>query len=577
MQLTEAQRKAVETNEDNIYVSAGAGCAKTTVLVARAVNLLESGVQPHEIMLVTFTRKAAEEIRSRIVGGIEEKAGPIHAGYGKPYIGTFHALALDAIRCSGRNVSVIDDATLDDFIRMTARDIGYLKGKTWKAGLSLSKCRQAFTGEAATPEEAKQPAFLIALGVNVELVTYSLYTYPMLLDGMVELLTILPADHWLAGIEHVLVDEGQDCDYQQCEIIELLHEHGASVFAVGDPRQRIYGWRGACGYSVVLNEQEIHLTECFRCPPAVLAPANRLMADYPPLEAVGDHRDNVFFVIHGRTNDVRLEIEGAHAQGYAWDDIAILVRSNRSARRYQTRLRDLAPEIPTYRVGATLDESDTPEFRKPVAAMRLLADPCNPLLFRHACEMLDVPRDKELEARKLAAHGGSFISAMSGAGLVAFDVMLDLSVDKDADAPDGRDTMSVISLLNETVAFKPDIVDWWERNCPLVRWSSVASCLDWLAGYTADDEQVPEGNVVISTIHSAKGLEWPVVIVPDLNEGNLPTAQAIKAGDVDEERRCLYVAITRAKEVCLLHYRRAEDQAADREIKAPSRFLEELK
>lgn len=292
----------------------------------------------------------------------------------------------------------------------------------------------------------------------------------------------------------------------------------------------------------------IQLDHCFRCGDAIVAAANRLIAHngdtlaQPMIGATG--RAGIVREITGRSADVAGAVQSLARDGFAWSDIAVL------ARRHSTleRLADAMIEagIPHHRVGAGADICRSEAFQQLHAALRLCVNPRDRMAELRIKRMPDVRRDQVIAAIRGVIRG------VAEADIIATDV-----------GPAACDIMGRVT---------PEVV-WWQDHCPDTH---LADALRWYAIMDAQDD-LPRGNVVtLATIHAAKGLEWGAVIVANCMEGELPGSRAIREpGGVDEDRRCMYVAETRAAETLLLHWRRPEDQSPDGRIQEPSRFLGE--
>ena len=560
MQLTTSQLIAVTTDSRDVLVIAGAGSGKTRVLVERIVHLLTvRGVQPREILCLTFTRRAAGEMRERLVQRLRDHVDgdPVRV-VGKMLCGTFHSIALKILTDHGSRIgyeslTVITEDDSEFLLQTVCEDLGYCRGKKWREGLSAIKVRTAldrtYTSGVEPGVECER---IIVREYKARLYSMQCLDFGSILLECRRLFTECP--DVLAGyrkqIKHVLVDEVQDCDTIQHDLHEWFAPP-ATFFGVGDRRQSVYGFRGA--RPDLMRERHpdaevIDLRECFRCGDSIVAAANRLIAHngdtlaQPMIGATG--RAGIVRDITGRSADVAGAVQSLARDGYAWSDIAVL------ARRHSTleRLADAMVEagIPHHRVGAGADICEGGPFLELHAALRLCVNPRDRMAELRLKRMPDARRDQSIAAIR------DVLSGRAEADVIATDV-----------GPAACDIMGRVT---------PEVV-WWQDHCPDTH---IADALRWYAIMDAQDD-LPRGNVVtLATIHAAKGLEWPAVIVANCMEGELPGSRAIREpGGIEEERRCAYVAATRARESLTLHYRRIEDQAADRKPQGFSRFIVE--
>lgn len=559
MNLTKEQLAAVQSEARETLVISGAGAGKTAVIVARVQYLIEQrGASQSDIMLLSFTRKSAGEMLERLKVAL----GDEHPIKGM-LIGTFHSVALQILRSEGHrlgydpeSLTILDAADADTLLEEAAKELGYAKpgkGKlTWSAGLSfdrVSKFRESqYTGQELKDAWAKDPAlFKIFRAYQYKMREFNTMDFGTILDQCRRLLRE-HADvlqRYRDRIKHVLVDELQDSDATQYDLHDFFAPP-ATFFGVGDTRQSIYGFRGARPDFMVERHPHAHtvpLTLCFRCGSDIVAAANTLIArNKEPLaepmvadESTGKGRVEVF---HGRSEDVLIEAGKCMQHGFAPSDIAILARNHRTLRR----LEEVANEkgIPAYRVGARFDVCETDEFRNSHAVYRLAVNPKDQVA--------------KWRLRSKAALDVSYPDNSFGETLV-----------KNASFPGDW----------------PKARAFWDRNCGTM---TIKDALRWYAMLGTQQHQRldsgedrPEGGAIaLMTVHAAKGLEFPVVIVANCMDGEFPASRALKEHLGErEERRLFYVAATRAKERLLLHYRTADDQSEDRQVSEPSRFIKE--
>ena len=559
MQLTTSQLRAVTTDSRDVLVIAPAGSGKTRVVVERIAHLLTvRGVKPWEILCLTFTRRAAGEMRERLLQRLRDQVdGDPVSVVAKMLCGTFHSVALTLLTDHGSRIgyeslTVITEDDSEFLLQAVCQDFGYCRGKKWREGLSAIKVRAAldrtYTSGVEPGVECER---IIVREYKARLYSMQCLDFGSILLECRRLFSECPdvLATYRKQIKHVLVDELQDSDAVQFSMHDWFAPP-ATFFGVGDRRQSVYGFRGA--RPDLMRERHpdaevIDLRECWRCGDSIVAAANRLIAHNgdtlaQPMIGATD-RAGIVREITGRSADVAAMVRVLGSEGYAWSDIAVL------ARRHSTleRLADAMVEagIPHHRVGAGADICKGGPFLELHAALRLCINPRDRMAELRLKRMPEPRRDVFIATIRSAILSGDGNVNATDVGPAACDIM-------------GRVT--------------PEVV-WWQEHCPDTH---IADALRWYAIMDAQDD-LPRGNVVtLATIHAAKGLEWPAVIVANCLEGELPGSRAIREpGGVEEERRVMYVAETRAAETLLLHWRRPEDQSPDGRIQEPSRFLGE--
>lgn len=621
IELTESQLAAVTTKSRETLVIAGAGAGKTAVLVGRIAHLLcECGVSASELMVLTFTRKAAAEMRERLEQTLAERGdkNPQRTLKGIT-MGTYHAVALNILRTDGErlgydtsSLTVVTPDEADLVLGQVCRDLGYLKGKSWMPGFSkkaVVQYRDAYynTGcYSGGPKERSQRATdLIRILDQYRKALFDLNAIDyglMLLQARLLLQDQDVRESWQRQIKHVLVDEAQDCDTVQYD----LHEYfapPATLFLVGDIRQSIYGWRGARPELIAERHpiaEVIDLRECFRCGDRIIDAANHLISyngpsvALPMIGATGRYGDVTPFV--GRSADIMNAINEIHADDglvarsdadeIPWGDIAVLTRRHRTLKR----LSDIFTEagIPHHRVGSGFDVCETGEFKLIHAALRLVVNPRDNLAFMRLFPEFGLSLAQYADVRRLAAEGGTSHWAAyqleDDEQLPKTGLSLEILAAKPEEPVGEVVTPFIASIVKRrtdqgcilTAERELNDVYWfWQKHCANM---SLAEALRWFALRDSQDDLATGDVVTLSTIHAAKGLEWPVVLIAEMNEGNLPSSQSLREEDgILEERRVAYVAMTRAKESLVLHFRRPCDQAVHktRPASLPSRFLAE--
>lgn len=630
--LNESQREAVIHFEGPMLVLAGAGSGKTRVLTARIARLIKQhGVDPNRILAVTFTNKAAGEMRDRIARllGYEPKG---------MWCGTFHAIGARLLRTYAESVGRTKSFTIydqDDNIALIKRimEENGISPKQWSPKVIASQISEA-KNSLVTPEEysslAKDPVSKNTAAVykllESALQSANAVTFDDLLTLPVELLSQNPQlrEHFAGRFQFILVDEYQDTNRAQYQFIKLISQAHGNIFVVGDADQSIYGWRGADIRNILDFEKEfdnvriIRLEENYRSTPEVLEIANiaissnverqdkTLRATRPSGERVSivaalDDRDEAEWVMDEIT--ARMSNENRSAR-----DFVILYRTNAQSRTLEDALRKRG--MP-YRLVGAVRFYDRREIRDLMAYLKLIANPRDNEAFYRAVSvprrgigettvdtlaviakdrglsMLEIARGAELlpELRAAARKSlGDFVQLIDrfreAAQFSSVDEILRDLVEAikygdylKAEGPEqARDRIENVSALidgaAETVVDEGGVVGL----TPLDHFLQSAMLV---AGADALDPNAEA--VTLMTLHNAKGLEFPVVFITGLEDGLFPTMMSSEdPSKMEEERRLFYVGITRAEEK--LYFVHAESRRRNGEIVSciRSRFLKEI-
>lgn len=630
--LNEAQREAVLHFEGPMLVLAGAGSGKTRVLTTRIARLVEHhGVDPSRILSVTFTNKAAGEMRDRIARllGHEPKG---------MWCGTFHAIGARLLRAHAAAVGRASNFTIydeDDNIGLIKRVMegAGISTKAWSAKAIASLISDA-KNALVTPEEyaslaldpVSRNASVVYRNLELALRNANAVTFDDLLTLPVELLSRDEAlrNRLSERFQFILVDEYQDTNRAQYQFIKLLGGKHANVVVVGDDDQSIYGWRGADIRNILDFEREfptarvVRLEENYRSTPNILEVANAaisanvgrkgktLRATRPAGEratvvATLDDRDEADWVV----DEILSRMSSQHRSAR---DFAVLYRTNAQSRTMEDALRKHT--LP-YRLVGAVRFYDRREIRDLMAYLKLIANPADNEAFRRA---VAVPKrglgDTTVETLAGAAQGAGIpmleaasrpdliasIRPAARAGLVAFATLIgrfremarDASVDEllrdlvdtlkfgdylRADNPEqARDRIENVGALidgaAETVTDDGGEVGLTPLDHFLQRAMLVAGT----------DQLDPSAEAVtLMTMHNAKGLEYPVVFITGIEDGLFPTSQAFDdPAKMEEERRLFYVGITRAEEKLYLTHSESRRRNGEIVGAIPSRFLRDI-
>ncbi|MBU6427536.1 MAG: exodeoxyribonuclease V subunit gamma [Cyanobacteria bacterium REEB65] len=644
--LNPSQLQAVEHPGGPLLVLAGAGSGKTRVLTERAALLLSSReVRPWELLAVTFTNKAARELRGRLLTRLVPGADPRHPprDFSGLWIGTFHSLCARLLRMEsaslpypyGGGFSIFDEddqlrtikSVLND-LRIDPKDISPRYALSRISSVkSLSKTPEQMAQEARRPDE--DAIAEIYERYQRSLQVQNALDYDDLLLVPARLFAERPEilARWQDRFVHVLVDEYQDTNRAQYHLLRQLADLHRNLTVVGDVDQSVYSFRAA-DYRIILqfeldypDAKRIVLEENYRSLQPILDVANAVIAhnlqrysktlvgmrqgsEPVRLHCASDERDEANWVVD--------EIQGCERP---YDDFAILYRTHAQSRVLEDAL--VARGIP-YRLVGGPKFFDRKEIRDVVAYLRLLVNPRDDAAF---ARVVNVPRRgigaatlDRLRASAVAAGTGllgaiaqeSLNGVGSGAArkLVEFaDLLAELTRASEGKSPD-----QVVDLVLERTGYRaclaedtdPDAAARLENVLELKTLAEVLYELGDIATLEeflqrlplqgAEDDsaslerEVPDwgktgrdGKVTLMTLHSAKGLEFPVVFLTGLEEGVFPHQRSVDDSNaLEEERRLCYVGITRAQDRLYLSHAERRHLAGSARYNLPSRFLGEM-
>lgn len=552
--LDDRQMGAVKSEADRILVTAVPGSGKTSTLVARLRHMV--AVQRHSpssIVAITFTRMAAKEIRARIGD----------AGRGM-YIGTLHAFCLRLIMemggCIGYDpswLSILDETDTDLDIKEVLADLGLVQkkrggGVTWskvKAGEWKGFLESVQAGDP--PERDKvDPALWRAYDALIaRFRAQNVLTYGTILTEAYRLLGDPKALEFFQGrYRHFLIDESQDTNHIQWKIVWPFVEkaHPDTVFVVGDADQSLYSWRGARPDIMVgmANDPryEVHKLEySYRFGPEIGDPANSLISHNTVrmdtrIVAKGGPSKPVRVVQDAQIAQVASSVQDA-LRSVSAREVAVLARTHRLLEEIGEALTEL--NVPHIRIGKLGAMRKTAEFRAIMGYLRLACNRNDRRAFMAitATEGLHEARIRDIRER--AMHPGRSLLDEFEAERGPIPTDLDAIVEHIRVVDPGTDYEPAAQFLIR-VAFYEGLAD----ARAIVEYVSLADVQEEIMD--AKDKDV----VKLMTVHAAKGLEFPVVHIVGANQGIFPSSMAMKEGQLEEERRLFYVALTRTKREC---------------------------
>ena len=632
-QLNDEQFAAVTAPPGPLLVLAGAGSGKTRTLTYRVAYLLSQGVRAHEILLLTFTNKAAKEMLHRVheLTGVEP---------GRFWGGTFPSLGNRALRIYGdaigltRSFTILDADESETLLKhaVESEDKLFFKDKVNPrpgplfSVFSLARNTQLSVADTVAKNfpqygdiQHRFGAFSAAYEKKKR--EQKVVDYDDLLELWLKLLTAAPevAAHFASRFRHVLVDEYQDTNTLQAQIVDRLAPHHR-IMAVGDDAQCIYSWRGA-NFENIMSFPERHegtvvhhIETNYRSTPEILALANGVLACQPK----GRHFDKNLRAArkHGQKPYVMQCMDDREQAEFILKRIASLIRddgvsANEIAILYRSHFLALEMQLALSRAGVPYTITSGVKFferqhvRDLIALVSFVYNPSNTLAWQRFVILL--PKVGEKGAQKIYA------AALDHARLLQknFLDVLDNDDVKSAVAKDARDDWPQFCASLRQVAEAMDTgrpadavqiaIDGWYGDYMKGAYADYLDRLDELKGLvgfasqftemqefltqisllngeTSDKQVDPDAEAIkLTTIHQAKGLEYDVVFLIGAADGQFPTRRSIESGDIEEERRLFYVAVTRAKNELYISYPRVAARAGPGGmLLTPSRFLQEL-
>ena len=669
--LNERQKEAVETLEGPLLILAGAGSGKTKTLTHRIANLLMHGVRPGNILAVTFTNKAAREMRDRLgklisnfssaglefsstsyagtpaepslrdepVGSVRnirvensnqnfmlqksQKSTSIALPYNfMPYMGTFHGICVKILRIEAEAAGlsrnfVIYDA--DDQVSLIRRVMKNLKLSENKA-LKPKSVQAVISGEKNKgngPEEYAASAFYpnqrdiakIFRAYEEEKRKAEALDFDDLLTRTLELFSNNPAVRakWQKKFEHILIDEYQDTNLVQYQLVKLLVNEKRNICVVGDDWQSIYSWRGADFTNILHFERDFPGAKVIKLEQNYRSTGNILEAAQKIINQNKTRTDKVLFTEMGKGEPVDIESltdETAEAEFVArkilsltrdfpdFADFAVLYRTN--AQSYAFEKVFISRHIP-YKIVGGVRFYDRKEVKDVLAILKLIVSGRDKVSLARVFNNV-IPGIGEVSLNKVLAA----MDEVGGASpLAEYDLSLALKTAKAKDAilKLSRFLKSVSREENPGEITKKVIADFdfakltddgtpsaADRMQNLEVLANNAGEYETLEDFLADaslmssaDETSAKNSVTLMTLHAAKGLEFPVVFVVGLEEGLFPGTRAFDdEAELEEERRLMYVGMTRAMRRLFLTYAASRYSFGSRNYNMPSRFLTEL-
>ncbi|WP_312319991.1 DNA helicase II [Stenotrophomonas sp.] len=635
--LNPAQREAVSAPPGHHLVLAGAGSGKTRVLTHRIAWLHEVfGVPTHGIFAVTFTNKAAGEMRHRIDAQLP------HGSRGM-WIGTFHGLAHRLLRLHFAEAKLPDSFQVldsDDQLRLVKRVVQQLeiddskyppKQIAWWINEQKDEGRRPQHIQPEPSDHWLETMRQAYAAYQERCDRAGLVDFAELLLRAHELLRDNPAllAHYRSRFREILVDEFQDTNAIQYAFVRVLAGDSGHVFVVGDDDQAIYGWRGAKVENVQRflkdfpGAQTVRLEQNYRSSANILGAANAVIAHNPDRIGKelwtdsGDGEPIDLYAAYNEMDEARYVVERARQwvrDGGSYADAAVLYRSNAQSRAFEEAL--ISEQVP-YRVYGGMRFFERAEIKDALAYLRLMTNRDDDAAFERAVntptrgigdrtldEVRRLARSQAIslwEATMLTAQGNE-LAARARNALAGFLTLVNQLQHEAGDmtlaeriehvlvrsglrehwAKESRNTLDsesrsdnldeLISVASRFTRREDDIEETGETMSELVAFLSYAS-LEAGEGQA----QAGEEGVQLMTLHSAKGLEFPLVFLAGMEDGLFPSARSLEeSGRLEEERRLAYVGITRARQKLVLSYAESRRIHGQDNYNVPSRFLREI-
>jgi len=623
--LNEAQADAVQTTTGPVLILAGAGSGKTKTLTHRIAQLIaHENIWPNEILAVTFTNKAAREMRERL--GVLLGQNSANRSF-MPWMGTFHGICVRLLRADGQQIGIASNFVIYDeddrqslvkqamkTMQLTDKDI---KPRSISAAISAAK------NELVDPDEfAAKAQFPYQQSIAKIYKTYEALRqkagaldFDDLLIETVRLLKESPETRakWRTHFKHILVDEYQDTNAAQYQLITLLVNETRNICVVGDDWQSIYSWRGADFTNILNFERDfpgtkvIKLEQNYRSTGAILDAANNVItknvqrSDKKLWTAEGQGSPVQIHALYDEAEEAAMVADRIAAQvqmgARRYDEFAVLYRTNAQSYTLERALRQRY--IPHQIIGG-VRFFDRAVIKDIIAYLRLVYQPNDRISFSR---IVNVPT-RGIGATSLE----KFLTWQANSG---FDILVALANVEQTSSitPRARvalsslgDTLRTIQVMADTAApadiieklldrigyreyindGTPQADDKLENLGSLVSeaktFADLPTFLEEVALMSSADTSGDGKSVTLMTLHAAKGLEFPVVFMVGMEEGIFPHSRVYEAGpnELEEERRLCYVGMTRARQELHLTYAQSRLQFGTRTYNPASRFLTDM-
>ena len=621
--LNDVQKQAVLTTSGPLLILAGAGSGKTKTLTHRIAHLIATkAAWPEQILAVTFTNKAAREMRERLSDLLNQQNDRNFM----PWMGTFHGICVRLLKIDGseiglaKNFVIFDEDDRQSLVKQAMKELGIsdkqAKPRAISSAISSAKNQMQYPDDVA--RNANYPferltAEVYSVYERLKKQAYGLDFDDLLLET-VRLLSTKPSirDKWRSKFKHILIDEYQDTNSAQYQIVKYLVGDDHNICVVGDDWQSIYSWRGADFTNILNFERDfpganvVKLEQNYRSTGAILEAAQNVISknitrtDKKIWTAEGSGEPVQINQAYDETEESYLIAQriSTHIAVGARQakDFAVLYRTN--AMSYSLERAFLQFHVP-YKIIGGVRFYDRREIKDIVAYLRLLHQPNDRVSFSRianiptrgvgatslakflnwqASQSVDVISAMvQVESSPVTGRARAALSSL-GEGFRKLQVLLEKNSNPSFIIEEVIKHINYYDFIRDGT---PQAEERLENISSLVSdaasFASLADFLDEVALMSSADGSADD-SVALMTIHAAKGLEFPVVFMVGLEDGILPHSRVHEAGneELEEERRLCYVGMTRAREELYISYATSRLQFGQRGYNAPSRFLEDM-
>lgn len=620
--LNDKQKEALLYNEGPLLILAGAGSGKTKVVTSKIAYLIENEVPSWRILAITFTNKAAREMRERVAMLIDEDVSPM-------WIGTFHAICVRILRKNienlgyGSNYNIYDRADQNTIIKESYKELNINK-EIYNSRTILSKI-SSWKNEELTPSEVldgnKEDIFNFNAGKIYEFYQNKLkennaLDFDDLLIKTVELLREFPdvREFYQNKFKYIFVDEYQDTNSIQYKLIKLFCGKAPNLTVVGDNDQSIYKWRGA-DISNILNFQKdfpgakiIKLEQNYRSTQNILDVANSVIKNNPQelsksLWTKRQGGEKVYYKEFSVSNEeefaVTNKILGLNYKGYSFEDMAILYRTNAQSRGFE---ESLSREGINYKIVGGLRFYDRAEVKDIMAYLKVINNPLDEIAL---LRIINKPKrgigDSSIEKIRDYAINNNLsmfeviknienyedLNVRAKKNIKSFANLINLLIERKDSLNVGElaelvvdESQYVEDLKNQnTLEARTKISNIDELISNIMSYDKETSLSDYLSNMsllTDIDKTSDAKGINLMTVHAAKGLEFKIVFLVGMEEGLFPIIRQDEDENIEEERRLCYVAITRAEDLLFISSSKTRYLYGKMTPKIKSRFINEM-
>ncbi|MDO8560883.1 MAG: UvrD-helicase domain-containing protein [bacterium] len=622
--LNNKQLEAVTAVEGPVLIIAGAGSGKTKALTHRVAHLISRGINPSSILAVTFTNKAADEMKTRIADLLKKhtaKESPklFQKGTASPFVGTFHSLCVSILReeCSKikfqRNFSIFDEDDSLSLLKEIIKEFN-ISTKQYPPGMvrhTISNLKNELISDEEYSVTAGEEIFSknvskVYAEYQTRLKKANAFDFDDLITSVVRIFKENPdvLKKYQERFSYIHVDEFQDTNMPQYLLVSLLTKSRGNIFVIGDDAQSIYSWRGADMRNIYNFEKEwpntkvILLEQNYRSTQTILGAANDLITNNPsqkkknlwtentagePITLISTESERheagliAEEIIHSIENEKRKP-----------NDFAVLYRTNAQSRSLEEALLDSS--LPYVIIGG-IKFFQRREVKDIVAYLRFLQNPSDSISLKR---IINLPPRGIGRVAFLNYIGG--VSGKNGRKEKIILEKFESLVEKLREELEKNNLSQFIKTLIKKINYREYLDDG--SNEAEMRWENVQELVSLakrfdnvptkeglvellsdiaLVSYDDADKTGPKEKISLMTLHAAKGLEFPVVFIAGLEEGIFPHSKSLlEPSSLEEERRLCYVGITRAKEKLYLLWAGRRTIFGEIQANIPSRFIKEI-